>query len=118
MSRKARIRTAAPGAARRSRILENHPRLCGRLQQIAHFILDPPNDTALETGATFAERAQVQPSTIIRFAQTLGFSGFSQMQRLYHTMLLENVSRYSERRQRALSMAARRRRAMPAGSWP
>lgn len=112
VSRKPRIKTSGPGAAPpldpealRTRIVQSYPRLSARLQQIAHFALDHPNDFALQTVATIAERASVQPSTVIRFAQSLGFSGFSEMQRIYHTMLLENVSSYSERLQRALSMS-------------
>lgn len=112
MPRKPRSRPAGPDTAPprdpealRTRIIDSYPRLSTRLQQIAHFVLDHPNDMALETVATIAERAHVQPSTVIRFAQSLGFSGFSEMQRLYHTMLLENVSSYSERMRRALSMS-------------
>lgn len=111
MSRKPRVNTPGPDAAPRdpeslrTRIIESYPRLSGRLQLIAHFALDHPNDMALETVATIAERAHVQPSTVIRFAQSLGFSGFSEMQRIYHTMLLENVSSYSERLRRGLRMS-------------
>jgi DNA-binding MurR/RpiR family transcriptional regulator len=110
VSRKPRNKTPDPDASPRdpeslrTRIIESYPRLSGRLQLIARFALDHPNDMALETVATIGERAQVQPSTVIRFAQSLGFSGFSQMQRIYHTMLLENVSSYSERLRRGLRM--------------
>ena len=112
VSRKTRLKTPVPRTAPprdpdalRTQIVQSYPRLSGRLQQIAHFVLDHPNDIALETVATIADRAAVQPSTVIRFAQSLGFSGFSEMQRIYHTMLLENISSYSQRLQRALSMS-------------
>lgn len=111
MSRKPRLKSSEADAAPprdpealRTRIIERYPRMSARLQQIARFALDHPRDMALETVAAIAARASVQPSTVIRFAQSVGFSGFSQMQRIYHTVLLEGVSSYSERLRRALSM--------------
>lgn len=68
-----------------------------RLQQIARFALDHPNDLALETIAAIAQRAEVQPSAIIRFAKAMGFSGFSDMQRLFRDRLAEGRPSYSER---------------------
>ena len=47
--------------------------LSRQLQAIARFVLDHPNNVALETTATFARRAQVQPSALVRFAQALGY---------------------------------------------
>ncbi|MDE2448603.1 MAG: MurR/RpiR family transcriptional regulator [Gammaproteobacteria bacterium] len=91
--------------ALRARIIESYPRLSGQLQKIARFSLDYPRIMALETVATIAERAEVQPSAVVRFAQSIGFSGYSEMQRVYHTVLLEGVSSYTERLRRALSMS-------------
>ncbi|RJS94784.1 MurR/RpiR family transcriptional regulator [Salinisphaera sp. Q1T1-3] len=82
------------------RILAQYPNLSKRLQQIAQFAVDHPNDMALETTAVIAERAAVQPSAIIRFAKAFGFSGFSELQRIYQTRLAETASSYSERLRR------------------
>lgn len=73
--------------------------LSKRLKQIARYILDEPNDIALETLAVIASRCDVQPSTIVRFAKSFGFEGASQMQRLFRDGLLSsNVALgYSER---------------------
>ncbi len=112
MSRKAATKTKSANRlpphdpeALRTRIVESYTQLSGQLKKIAHFALDHPNDMALRTIAVIADRAEVQPSTVIRFAQSLGFSGFAEMQRIYHTMLLENVSSYSERLKRAQSIS-------------
>jgi len=82
------------------RILGEYESLSNRLQQIARFAVDHPNDMALETIAVIAERAQVQPSAMIRFAKAFGFSGFSDMQRIYQARLAETASSYSERLRR------------------
>lgn len=81
-------------------ILSEYRHLSKRLQQIAQFAVDHPNDMALETTAVIAERAGVQPSAIIRFSKAFGYSGFSELQRVYRTRLAETASSYSERLRR------------------
>jgi DNA-binding MurR/RpiR family transcriptional regulator len=72
----------------RAAILERYDGLSKRLQQIARYVLDEPNELALETLAVIAERSGVQPSAIVRFAKSFGFDGASQMQRLFRDGLL------------------------------
>jgi DNA-binding MurR/RpiR family transcriptional regulator len=67
------------------------------LQQIAKFTLDYPDDMALETVAVIADRAGVQPSALIRFGKTFGFDGFSDMQRVFRSRLLDQGPRYRDR---------------------
>ena len=54
-----------------------------RLRQCADFIAHNPDRVAVSTVAELAALADVQPSAIMRFCQEFGFSGFSQMQRLF-----------------------------------
>src|SRR5262245_44130054 len=72
----------------RSAILDRYESLSKRLQQIARYVLDEPNALALETLAVLAERCNVQPSAIVRFAKSFGFDGATQMQRLFRDGLL------------------------------
>lgn len=83
----------------RAAILERYDQLSKRLQQIARYVLDEPNELALETLAVIADRCGVQPSAIVRFAKTFGFDGASQMQRLFRDGLLSGHAAlgYSER---------------------
>ena len=74
-----------------------YPALPGQLQRIARFALDRPNELALGTVAAVAESAQVQPSSLIRFANALEFSGFSEMQQVFRGHLVERSSSYRER---------------------
>ncbi len=80
----------APQTAQELRtvILERYDSLSSRLQQIARYVLDEPNELALETLAVIADRSGVQPSAIVRFAKSFGFDGASQMQRLFRDGLL------------------------------
>lgn len=72
----------------RAVLLERYDGLSKRLQQIARYVLDEPNELALETLAVIANRCGVQASAIVRFAQSFGFSGATQMQRLFRDGLL------------------------------
>lgn len=89
----------ATAEALRSEIVRRYETLSKRLKQIARYILDEPNDIALETLAVIAGRCNVQPSAIVRFAKSFGFEGASQMQRLFRDGLISNNAAlgYSER---------------------
>jgi DNA-binding MurR/RpiR family transcriptional regulator len=78
-------------------IAARHAGLSARLKDIATFALAHPNTIALETVATVAEQAGVQPSALVRFAQALGFDGFSDMQRLFRLRLVEQMPTYADR---------------------
>ncbi|MGY0219413.1 MurR/RpiR family transcriptional regulator [Endozoicomonadaceae bacterium StTr2] len=67
----------------KAEIAGQFPQLSRRLKQVAEFAIANPNDMALETIATIARKAEVQPSTLIRFAKYFGFDGFSEMQRIF-----------------------------------
>lgn len=89
----------ATAEALQAEIVRRYETLSKRLKQIARYILDEPNDMALETLAVISARCGVQPSAIVRFAQSFGFEGASQMQRLFRDGLLSNNAAigYSER---------------------
>ena len=54
-----------------------------RLRQCADFIAANTDRIAVSTVAELAAGADVPPSALMRFCQILGFSGFSEMQRLF-----------------------------------
>jgi DNA-binding MurR/RpiR family transcriptional regulator len=56
-----------------------------RLKQCADYIAANPGLVPVSTVAELASGAGVQPSAFMRFCQELGFSGFSQMQKLFRT---------------------------------
>jgi DNA-binding MurR/RpiR family transcriptional regulator len=72
--------------------------LPARLRQIADFAVHHPNEMALGTVAGIARRARVQPSSIVRFANAFGYEGFSALQQVFRTRLVEGAGpSYRER---------------------
>jgi DNA-binding MurR/RpiR family transcriptional regulator len=66
-----------------------YPGLSPQLRRIATYALEHPQDMALDTVATLARGAGVQPSALVRFAQALGYDGFSELQRVFRGRLVE-----------------------------
>lgn len=84
--------------ALREEIAHRYPGLSDRLRLIAEFALDHPTDMALGTVAEVAERAKVQPSAIVRFAHAMGYGGFTELQQVFRSRLVEGaVPSYRER---------------------
>ncbi|WP_298286204.1 MurR/RpiR family transcriptional regulator [Acidocella sp.] len=83
--------------ALRSHVIERHAALPKRLAQVAKFALDHPDEMALNTVAELAAAAGVQPSAMVRFAQTLGYSGFSELQGVFRSRLRDRWPDYQER---------------------
>ncbi len=83
--------------ALRARLSRAYGELSPRLRQIAEFALARPDAVALGTVAQLARRMGVPPSALVRFAQALGFSGFSQMQRLFRERLVARIPAYPQR---------------------
>lgn len=82
----------------RQEIARQHGDFSDRLRVIAEFALEHPTDMALGTVAEVAERAKVQPSAIVRFANAIGYSGFTEMQQVFRNRLVDSVvPSYKER---------------------
>src|SRR5262245_46987973 len=65
--------------------------LPARLRQIAQVAVQHPNEMALGTVASIASRARVQPSSIVRFANAFGYEGFSALQQVFRSRLVEGA---------------------------
>lgn len=103
--------------ALRAEIMRQYDMASRRMKQVASFVLDKPEDVAFETLAIVADRAGVQPSTIVRFAKSLGYPGASQMQKVIRDELLAShiTLAYGER-VRQFSEAAEASGRDPAGT--
>ncbi|MEQ1768594.1 MAG: MurR/RpiR family transcriptional regulator [Devosia sp.] len=71
--------------------------LSRRLQQVAHFFVNNPEDVAIYTIVELARQADVQPSTITRFAKEMGFAGFNELQGVFRQRLLGPRMSYAQR---------------------
>lgn len=67
----------------RQRLVAVADTLPKRLRQCADFLALNSDKIAVSTVAEIAQAASVQPSAVMRFCQLLGFSGFSELQRLF-----------------------------------
>ena len=86
-------------AALKALIAERARALPKRLTQIASFALENPDEIAFGTVSSIAEQAEVQPSALVRFAQALGYQGFSDMQEIFRSRLRDRILNYDERLQ-------------------
>ncbi len=66
-----------------TRLLDVSQNLPRRLKQCADFVARNPDRIAVSTVAELSAAAGVQPSAFMRFCKLMGFSGFSQMQRMF-----------------------------------
>jgi DNA-binding MurR/RpiR family transcriptional regulator len=98
---------AANYDALKEAISREYPQLSKQLQRIARFALERPHELALSTVAAIADDLGVQPSSLIRFANALGFAGFSEMQRLFRSHLVERSTRSASYRERIAGLRAR-----------
>lgn len=78
-------------------VSEAAPRLSPQQRLIAQHVLEHPDDFALGTAAAVAEAAGVQPSALVRFANAMNFSGFSDLQQLFRHRLLQQAGTYRAR---------------------
>jgi DNA-binding MurR/RpiR family transcriptional regulator len=76
---------------------EHYLALPKRLQSVAVYALHHPGMIALNTIAVISERAGVTPSTMIRFAKSLGYKGFSDMQTVFQESMRHMPQPYAER---------------------
>lgn len=83
--------------ALRALIAARAPNLPRRLTQVATYALDHPDEIAFGTAASVAQESGVQPSTLVRFSQALGYEGFSDLQDVFRARLRDKVPSYEER---------------------
>ena len=89
----------APGSLEefRHRLANVSDSLPKRLRQCADYIAANTDRIAVSTVAELAAGADVPPSALMRFCQILGFSGFSEMQKLFRDAYAPGWPDYSTR---------------------
>ena len=66
-------------------------------QLVARFVMQNPNIVALESVNSLAAKCKSHPSTLVRFAQQLGYSGFKELQAVFQTRLATAAPGFRER---------------------
>ena len=80
-----------------SLIARSYPDLSVGFQQIARFFTQNPNVVALESIGAVAAKCGAHPSSLVRFAQHLGYSGFKELQAVFQTRLATAAPGFRER---------------------
>ncbi|MEC7048733.1 MAG: MurR/RpiR family transcriptional regulator [Pseudomonadota bacterium] len=80
-----------------TQIEQQHASMPKRLREIGNFVLGHPEAIALSTLAELAAETDIATSAFVRFAQTLGFDGFSQMQAVFRQQVRSSWPQYGSR---------------------
>ena len=78
-------------------ITAEYPELSQGHQQIARFLTQNPNVIALESINAIAVKCDVHPSSLVRFAQNFGYTGFKEMQVVFQSRLATAAPGFRER---------------------
>ena len=80
-----------------AQIEAQHATMPRRLREIGSFVLGHPEAIALSTLAELAAETDIATSAFVRFAQTLGFDGFTQMQAVFRQQVRSSWPQYASR---------------------
>lgn len=64
-------------------IRQQFPEMSPQFQSAARYLLEHPQDVAVESMRSIAARAGVQPPTMVRMAQSLGFAGWPKLREVF-----------------------------------
>ncbi|MBS3024642.1 MurR/RpiR family transcriptional regulator [Acidiphilium multivorum] len=78
-------------------ITAQYPNLSSGFQKIARFVTQNPNVVALESISVIALRCDTHASSLVRFAQEFGYSGFKELQAVFQTRLATAAPGFRER---------------------
>ncbi len=101
-SEKERMRMTKPDTPKsmeefETRLMEISNGLPKRLRQCADYVARNTDRIAVSTVAELSSAAGVQPSAFMRFCQLMGFSGYSQMQRMFRENYAQRWPDYATR---------------------
>ncbi|VAW19757.1 Predicted transcriptional regulator of the myo-inositol catabolic operon [hydrothermal vent metagenome] len=80
-----------------ARLVQITPALPKRLRQCADYVAINTDRIAVSTVAELSSAAGVQPSAFMRFCHLMGFSGYSQMQRMFRENYAQRWPDYATR---------------------
>ena len=69
------------------RIEDGYEGLSRSFQSIARYLIQNPNDVVIQSINNIAARCSVHPSSLVRFAQSLGYDGFKDLKELFNRRL-------------------------------
>lgn len=85
-----------------------YPNLSPQLRRAAHYLIERPDEIAFTSMRQLAERADVQPATMVRLAQAIGFDGYETMREPFRDALREQPTGFGQRARNLLARTGRR----------
>lgn len=80
-------------------IHDRYDRMSKSYQTIALFLTQNPNDVAVLSVNAISERCGIHASSFVRFAQSLGYKGFKDLQTVFHRRLSTAAPGFEARKQ-------------------
>jgi len=91
-----------------TRLREIYDSLSSQLQSGAKYILERPDEIAFTSMRQLAQRADVQPATMVRLAQKMGLEGYEALREPFRDELRKQPSGYGRRARQLLARTGRR----------
>jgi DNA-binding MurR/RpiR family transcriptional regulator len=76
----------------KTRIQDAYDSLSPRFKRLANFILDNTLDVSFLTATELAHRVGVDPATVVRFAQEIGYTGYRELSREIKSYVNEKIA--------------------------
>lgn len=97
------------------RIQDEYEGLSRSFQSIARYLTQNPNDVVIQSINAIAARCSVHPSSLVRFAQSLGYEGFKDLKELFNRRLATAAPGFEARVNALKDELQRHRRGSPKG---
>lgn len=68
----------------------------------ARYLIDKPHDVPIASMRTIATHAGVQPATLVRLAQSLGYAGWSELKEIFVQSLRQTPMTYTEQAEKVM----------------
>ena len=82
--------------------------LSPQLRRAAQYLIERPDEIAFTSMRQLAERAGVQPATMVRLAQAIGFDGYESLREPFRDALRRQPSGFGQRARNLLARTGRR----------
>jgi DNA-binding MurR/RpiR family transcriptional regulator len=97
------------------RIQDEYEGLSRSFQSIARYLTQNPNDVVIQSINDIARRCNVHPSSLVRFAQSLGYEGFKDLKELFNRRLATAAPGFEARVNALKEELQRHKRGSPKG---
>jgi DNA-binding MurR/RpiR family transcriptional regulator len=85
-----------------------HPTMSAKHKLIAAHIISQPEDIAVSSTQEIAQSLEINPATLVRFAQSLSFSGFSELKKVFKQQVKNSKTGYTQKAQHLAAHAGKK----------